>query len=54
MGKGLVSGLDLDVADFIVKGKKVAATRSRKGLQEIKKLAQNMRNVVTEVKNERK
>ena len=49
----LVSSLDEDNRKFYG-GNNAAGTRLRKGLQEVKKLAQEMRNEVTATKDARK
>ena len=49
----LVSSLDEDNRKFYG-GNNAAGTRLRKGLQEVKKLAQEMRNEVTSTKEARK
>ena len=48
--KKLVEELELDVVKFYEKGNKSAATRARKGLQDLKKLAQDLRIDIQEVK----
>ena len=49
----LVQSLEEDNRKFYG-GNNAAGTRLRKGLQEVKKLAQDMRNEVTATKDERK
>lgn len=49
--KGLVETLENDVNKFYNKDVKAAAVRIRKGLQEIKKVAQEMRAEVSDRKN---
>lgn len=49
--KELVSVTEKDAHAFHVKGNKTAGTRLRKAYQELKKLAQEGRNEVTELKN---
>ena len=49
-----VKSLEGDVNKFYDKGQSAAGTRLRKGLSELKKLAQEMRNEVQEVKAQRK
>ena len=49
-----VKTLEGDVTKFYEKGQSAAGTRLRKGLSELKKLAQEMRNEVQEVKAQRK
>ncbi len=46
--------LEPDVVKFYEKGQSAAGTRLRKGLSELKKLAQDFRNDVQEVKAQRK
>jgi hypothetical protein len=49
-----LKSLEPDVVKFYEKGQAAAGTRVRKGLSELKKLAQDMRNEVQEVKAQRK
>ncbi len=49
-----VKSLESDVQKFYEKGQSAAGTRLRKGLSELKKLAQEVRNDVQEVKSQRK
>ncbi|MEI7812730.1 MAG: histone H1 [Ignavibacteria bacterium] len=49
-----VQSLESDVQKFAEKGQAAAGTRLRKGLSELKKLAQDMRNEIQNIKNERK
>ncbi len=49
-----VKGLEHDVEKFYVKGQAAAGTRLRKGLSDLKKLAQDIRNEIQDVKNQRK
>jgi len=49
--KDLVASLEADADKFFNNGNSAAGTRLRKGLQEIKTLAQDLRNEVTEKKN---
>lgn len=49
-----VQSLEADVHKFSEKGQAAAGTRLRKGLSELKKLAQDMRNQVQEIKTDRK
>ena len=49
-----VKSLEGDVTKFYEKGQSAAGTRLRKGLSELKKLAQEIRNEVQEVKAQRK
>jgi hypothetical protein len=46
--KALISSLEEDVTKFYEKDNKAAGVRVRKGLQDIKALAQSMRNEVSE------
>jgi len=46
--------MEQDVEKFYVKGQAAAGTRVRKGLSELKKLAQDMRNEVQDLKTQRK
>lgn len=49
-----LQSLEPDVAKFYEKGQSAAGTRVRKGLSELKKMAQDMRNEIQAVKAERK
>ena len=49
-----VQGLETDVNKFVDKGQSAAGTRLRKGLSDLKKLAQEMRNQIQTIKTERK
>lgn len=49
--KNLVTGLEADMTKFYEKGNKAAGTRARKGLQELKKLAQEVRLEIQDIKN---
>ena len=49
-----LKSLEPDVAKFYEKGQSAAGTRLRKGLSELKKFAQELRNNVQEVKAQRK
>ena len=46
--------LEPDVAKFYEKGQSAAGTRLRKGLSELKKLAQDFRNDIQDTKAKRK
>ena len=46
--------MEADIQKFYDKGQAAAGTRIRKGLSELKKKAQDMRNEVQTIKNERK
>ncbi|MFC4874365.1 histone H1 [Negadavirga shengliensis] len=52
--KDLISGLEGDFEKFYDKGNKAAGTRVRNGMNEIKKLAQDIRKEVTDMKNSKK
>lgn len=52
--KELIISLDADAIKFYEQGNAAAGTRVRKGLQEIKALAQEIRNEVTVLKNKDK
>lgn len=49
--KGLVGELEQDLDKFYNKGNKAAGTRARKSLQDLKKLSQEIRLEIQEVKN---
>ncbi|HMR19086.1 MAG TPA: histone H1 [Sphingobacterium sp.] len=49
--KDLVTSIEVDAEKFFNNGNSAAGTRVRKGLQEIKTLAQEIRNEVTAKKN---
>lgn len=49
-----VKSLELDFHKFYEKGQSAAGTRVRKGLSELRKLCQEIRNDVQRVKAERK
>lgn len=49
-----LKGLEPDVVKFYEKGQSAAGTRLRKGLSELKKMAQDIRNDVQNIKTERK
>lgn len=49
--KNLVTGLEEDFKKFYEKGNKAAGTRARKGLQDLKKLAQEVRLEIQDIKN---
>ena len=46
--------LETDVSKFYQKGQAAAGTRVRKGLSELKRMAQDMRNEVQKIKSDRK
>ena len=49
--KKLVTTLEEDASKFYEKNNKTAGVRVRKGMQEIKAIAQGIRNEVSEIKN---
>ena len=49
--KELISELEPDMEKFYEKGNKAAGTRARKTLQELKKLAQEVRLEIQDMKN---
>lgn len=49
--KELISATEADVEKFVSKGNKAAGTRVRQAMQELKKLAQQVRIEVQESKN---
>lgn len=49
--KNLIGGLEEDMKKFYEKGNKAAGTRARKGLQDLKKLAQEVRLEIQDIKN---
>ena len=49
-----VKSLETDVQKFYVKEQAAAGTRLRKGLSELKRLAQDIRNEVQDIKSKRK
>jgi len=49
-----VQSLEADFQKFYDKGQSAAGTRLRKGLSELKKLSQEVRNEIQKVKEERK
>ncbi|HIY76823.1 MAG TPA: histone H1 [Candidatus Sphingobacterium stercorigallinarum] len=52
--KDLIASLEADAEKFFNNGNSAAGTRVRKGLQDVKTLAQDIRNNVTAIKNEGK
>lgn len=50
--KNLMAGLEEDLVKFYDKGNKAAGTRARKQLQDLKKLAQDIRIEIQSIKNE--
>ncbi|MBB6325680.1 histone H1 [Algoriphagus aestuarii] len=49
--KDLVSGLEADFEKFYEKGNQAAGTRVRKGMQDLKNMAQDIRKEVQDMKN---
>jgi len=49
-----LKSLETDAEKFYVKGQAAAGTRFRKGMSEVKKMAQDIRNEVQKLKTERK
>lgn len=49
--KSLMSELELDMEKFYDKGNKAAGTRARKQLQDLKKLSQEIRLEIQDMKN---
>lgn len=52
--KELIASAEADAASFYEKGNKAAGTRVRNAMQQLKTLAQEVRNEVTEIKNKGK
>lgn len=52
--KQYLQDLESDAMKFYDKGQAAAGTRLRKGLSELKKMAQDMRNEIQDLKNHRK
>lgn len=52
--KQFVQSLETDLVKFVDKGQAAAGTRLRKGLSDLKKRAQDMRNMVQDIKTSRK
>jgi hypothetical protein len=50
--KNLMAGLEEELVKFYDKGNKAAGTRARKQLQDLKKLAQDIRVEIQNMKNE--
>ena len=50
--KGLVDDIQDDVTKFYEKGNKAAGTRVRKAMQDLKKVAQDIRIEVQDMKND--
>ena len=51
--KELVMGLEADFEKFYDKGNQAAGTRVRKGMQDLKNLAQEIRKELQDLKNEK-
>ena len=49
--KAMVDGMEEDFDKFYNNGNKAAGTRVRKGMQDLKNFAQDVRKEVTEIKN---
>jgi len=49
--KNVIVGVEDDMKKFYEKGNKAAGTRARKGLQELRKLAQEVRLEIQDIKN---
>jgi hypothetical protein len=49
--KDIITGIEDDMVKFYEKGNKAAGTRARKGLQGLKKLAQEVRLEIQDIKN---
>lgn len=49
--KGLIAGLEDDMGKFYDKGNKAAGTRARKTLQNLRKLSQEVRLEIQDIKN---
>ncbi|NOX19119.1 MAG: histone H1 [Chlorobi bacterium] len=49
-----IKSLETDAQKFYDKGQSAAGTRFRKGMSEVKKMAQDIRNEVQEIKANRK
>ena len=49
--KGIITGLEDDMTKFYNKGNKAAGTRARKGLMDLRKLAQEVRLEIQDIKN---
>ena len=52
--KDHLESLTVDIEKFYEKGQSAAGTRVRKGLSDLKKLAQEMRNEIQDIKAQRK
>ncbi|SMO51545.1 histone H1 [Fodinibius sediminis] len=49
--KSIVNGVEEDMTKFYEKGNKAAGTRARKGLQQLRKLSQEVRLEIQDIKN---
>ncbi|MGD8748802.1 MAG: histone H1 [Balneolaceae bacterium] len=49
--KDVITGIEDDMMKFYEKGNKAAGTRARKGLQNLRKLAQEVRLEIQDIKN---
>ncbi|MFZ9981984.1 MAG: histone H1 [Cyclobacteriaceae bacterium] len=49
--KALIASIEIDAEKFYSKGNSAAGTRVRKGMQDLKNLAQQIRSEVQELKN---
>jgi len=49
--KSLIGSFEDDMSKFYEKGNKAAGTRARKGLQELRKLSQEVRLEIQDIKN---
>lgn len=49
--KSVIASVEDDMSKFYDKGNKAAGTRARKGLQELRKLAQEVRLEIQDIKN---
>lgn len=49
--KGIITGIEDDMVKFYEKGNKAAGTRARKGLQNLRKLSQEVRLEIQDIKN---
>lgn len=49
--KSIITGLEDEMAKFYEKGNKAAGTRARKGLQNLRKLSQEIRLEIQDIKN---
>jgi len=49
--KGIITGMEDDMVKFYDKGNKAAGTRARKELQNLKKLSQEIRLEIQDIKN---